>query len=92
MLNDAERFFFANAGYSWDHRTETENDGRERMARRLAAAEATMLAGPYFIGVTPDEDMWDGDCVWDGPLWVVTLYQVGGLRSPEIVSSLGGGR
>ena len=40
MLTDAQNFFFRNAGYSWDPRTETRYEGHERCALRLAQAEA----------------------------------------------------
>jgi hypothetical protein len=35
----AVRFFYSNAGYSWDSKTETRNQGRWRTARELARAE-----------------------------------------------------
>lgn len=39
-LTKAEQFFYDHAGYSYDPATETEEQGRERCARNLAAAEA----------------------------------------------------
>jgi hypothetical protein len=36
---ERERFFYEHAGYSFDPKTETAEDGRARAARQLAAAE-----------------------------------------------------
>jgi hypothetical protein len=40
LLSDAEEFFYENAGFSYSPETETEDEGRRRCARDLAAAEA----------------------------------------------------
>lgn len=39
-MNAAARFFYVNAGYSYNAATETAEQGRERCARNLAAAES----------------------------------------------------
>lgn len=39
-MTPAERFFWLNAGYSFDPKTETKAQGRRRCAVRLAEAEA----------------------------------------------------
>lgn len=38
-MNSTEKFFFKHAGYSYDPKTETAQQGRRRCARELASAE-----------------------------------------------------
>jgi hypothetical protein len=39
-LSSAEKFFYDHAGFSYDPKTETKEQGRRRVAKKLAAAEA----------------------------------------------------
>lgn len=89
-MNEEERFFYHNAGFSWSRDRETKEEGRIRTAKMLAAAEQRLLDGPYYISWQPDDRPWDGDIPYDGPLWVVTLWTVEGMASPQILGSLGG--
>lgn len=88
-LTAAERFFYEHAGYSYDPKTETAEDGRVRCARELAIAERKLIEGPYQIHVEPSEFPWDGDEPYDGPLWDMTLYRLGEYSTDdEIIGSL----
>lgn len=86
---DAVQFFYEHAGYSWVRERETEVEGRRRGAVALAEAEARALAGPFFFDAVPDDQPWDGDAPYDGPLWVVTLYSVEGSAGGNVLGSLG---
>lgn len=86
----ALRFFLDHAGYSWDPTRETEFQGRWRAARALADAEARLRAGPYYVDVTPDDLPWDGDEPYEGPLWIVSLWQGVGPWERVHLGSLGG--
>lgn len=89
-LSEPERFFYEHAGtYYYDRDTETAEDGRIRGARDLAAAEARLKAGPYYVDHTPDDEPWDGDVPYDGPLWNVYLYSVEGTASATLLGSRG---
>lgn len=88
-MNEAEQFFMRHAGWSYDPETETPEQGMIRGARQLAAAEARFKAGPYFANHEPDDQPWDGDEPYDGPLWIVSLYSVAGTSEPELIGSLG---
>jgi hypothetical protein len=88
-LTDTEQFFYDNADYSFNPATETEDEGRIRGARELAAAEQRLENGPYFIDYRPDDKPWDGDVPYDGPLWVVNLQSVEGVSAPEVIAVLG---
>src|SRR4051812_20711304 len=87
-MNDREQFFYDHAGYGYDPKAETAEQGRERCARELAAAETRLLAGPYFVGIEPDSTPWDGDVPYDGPLWTVALYSVADTDQAELIGSL----
>lgn len=89
MLTGDQRFFYEHAGYC-RMRTESEHEARERTARLLAAAEAALKSGPYFIGVSPDSEPWDGDTPWDGPVWTMTLYGVADGCEPVVIDSVSG--
>lgn len=89
-LTTEEQFFYANAGYSYDPLTETPEQGRQRCARVLAAAERRLKTGPYFISVIPDDVPWDGDVPYDGPLWIVQLWSVGASSEAHLIGSIGG--
>jgi hypothetical protein len=88
-MTDAERFFYEHGGYGYDPKTETPEQGRARCARELAAAEERLKSGPYFVDVELDDDQtWDGDVPYDGPLWQALLYSVAGGTSRELIGSL----
>lgn len=90
VSQEAVSFFFQYGGLAYDPKTETAEEGRERHARETAAAEQRLKDGPYFIDVTPDDQPWDGDVAYDGPLWVVTLFSVEGVTdNPTIIGSVG---
>lgn len=61
--DDAFMFFFDNAGWSYDPKTQTEEEGRMETANRLALAEA-------FAQEAGIEFTWEVDEVYDG----ATLY------------------
>jgi hypothetical protein len=86
-LTPAEKFFYDNAGFSYA-RDETPEQGRKRGARELAAAEAWLRSGPYYIDVYPDDTPWDGDVPYHGPLWCVTLYGVADTDRPTVLDSV----
>lgn len=58
MLTTAEQFFYDHAGYSFDPRTETEEQGRVRCAQALAAAEQRYLDAHRDNGVCV---VWEND-------------------------------
>jgi hypothetical protein len=88
-MNDAQRFFYKHAGYSWDHRRgETQEQGHQRCARDLASAEAERKR----IGawVTWEWDV-EGDASGHHPAWIATLHRYGpNGESEQSVTSLGG--
>lgn len=88
QLTEQERFFFDHAGYSYDPKTETVEQGRERCARELAAAERRLNdSADFYVNVSPEDDPMDEK---DGPQWVVTLYRRHDFPQPdEVVGSLG---
>lgn len=57
---EAERFFYDHAGYSHGPE-ETAEQGRERCARELAAAEAAALAAGWWATTEEDPDVMDDD-------------------------------
>lgn len=81
-------FFKANAGFSYNPKTETKAQGMDRCARRLAAAEQWAREAGYSFS-------WEVDCIdsseWSGetPPWPQYLCVI---RNGEgvIVGSLGG--
>ena len=66
-MTRAELFFRTNAGYSYDPATETEELGRWRTARELAAAETYAKAHGWTYewgedwADTPPEDVWNSE-------------------------------
>lgn len=88
-LTETEQFFYDHAGTSYNPTIETQEEGRIRGARDLAAAEARVKAGPYYVDHSPDDEPWDGDVPYDGPLWNVDLYSVSDTDSPTLLGSLG---
>jgi hypothetical protein len=88
-LTEAEQFFYDHAGWSWDPKVETPEQGRIRCAHDLAAAEERLKAGPYMTIVEPESDpMLDKDN--DLPQWCVLLYEMGEYPGDDtIIGSLG---
>lgn len=89
MLTTDEQFFYDHAGWSYNPEMETEEQGRERGARALAAAEKRLKDGPYYVDHTPDDMPWDGDMPYDGPLWNVDLYSVENSTTAVLIGSIG---
>lgn len=89
-VQDPVRFFYGEAGYSWGA-DETPDQGRMRGARTLAAAEARLKAGPYFVEFEPDPEPWAGCEPYAGPLWIVCLYRTpdDGLGAAELIGAIG---
>ena len=75
-LSKAEKFFYANAGYSYDPKTEAEVQGRERGAKLLASADAAAKAdGMWFSWAT--DDITNREFTDEGPeyrLFAVVAY------------------
>lgn len=91
-LNEAERFFYEHGNYSWKPKlVESEEEGKVRCARSLAAAERRLVAGPFYVTTDEDSDPWDGEVEWGGPVWVVSLWSVEGTSDRgNLVGSVGG--
>lgn len=53
-MNEAQQFFYENAGYSYDPATQTPEHGRADCAAKLAAAEAEASSRGYWF-------IWDTD-------------------------------
>lgn len=79
-MTPTEQFFFDNAGYSYDPKVETLEQGRAKCAQRLAAAEAEAdRRGLWVEWVDDDEE--DG-----APRWCALLRD----SNSAILNSLGG--
>lgn len=89
-LTEQETFFYRNAGYSYDPKRETAQQGRERTARDLAHAETMLRRGPYFVTVERSTEAYDGCTPYDGPVWDVRLWSVGDSDTPELIGACGG--
>ena len=83
------RFFFSNAGYSYDPKTETPLQGRWKCAHALADAEYEAWGKGYSFHWEVDSDItsadWRDDCEPYATWWCA-------CRNPdgEIVATLGG--
>lgn len=88
--NDNVRFFYENAGASWNPATETPEQGRQRGAERLAQVEAWGQRSGYWFGVGIDPDpMWDDDVereTTDYDQYIVALYSTTGERVATVGS------
>lgn len=73
-----EQFFYDHAGYSWNPKTETPEEGRWRCARKLRAAEVEGKRRGWHVVWEPDPDaMWDDDVereTTEYDQYVATLY------------------
>lgn len=88
-MNKIEQFFFDNAGYSYDPKTETQDQGRERFAKQYAAAEAWARDNGYSFNWEIDPGIDSSDFSNERPAW--QLYQVTMFNSDgEVVDSMGG--
>ena len=93
-------FFLKHAGYSWDPRTETEQQGRIRSARALASAERDARRRGYYFcwsidPCTLSSDWFDGN--EDGSrnynpwqTWRCTLHGEGATFQGTVGASLHG--
>lgn len=79
-------FFYENAGFSYDPKTETEQAGRMRCARQLAEAEEWALQQGYSYNWnycdTTSADFTDDKPAWE--LWRCEVYD----EESELVQSL----
>lgn len=92
-MTKAEQFFHDNAGFSYDPKTETPEQGKRNTARALARAEAYAKKAGWQFEVEPDPDAdesWmDATCRNDhgGTAWQVALYDE---TRQYVLASLGG--
>lgn len=85
----AVAFFHKHAGYSWDPKKETHEQGRRRCARELADAEQTAAARGWRVEWEHDElpyEMGDAETEMPEEVLVATLYDEDG----NMLASLGG--
>lgn len=81
-------FFHANAGYSWNPKTETQAQGRRRCAKALALAELQASnAGVSFEWSIDDVD--SSDFTDEKPAWAL-WFCVARLPDGERIGSCGG--
>ena len=88
MRESPIRFFFKNAGYSYNPKTETKLRGRWRCARELAEAEASATARDLSFEWSQD-DITNREFTDEGPeyyLWQCVCRDPSGA----VLSSLGG--
>lgn len=88
-MNQAEQFFYEHAGYSWDPKKETMEDGRRKSAKDLADAEYRAYSEGYTFDWEVDPTINSSDFDDVSPpyaLWVCTLRDPGG----DAVESLSG--
>lgn len=55
-MTKQETFFYNHAGYSWDPKTENQDQGRRRSAENLAMGEDWYAGQPLEFNTTLDED------------------------------------
>lgn len=55
----AEEFFYGNAGYSYDPKTQTEEEGRRETAKAMADAEQWAWDNNYTFSWSEEEEDWD---------------------------------
>lgn len=88
-VSEGERFFYDHAGWSYDPKTETAEEGRWRSARDLRSAEVHAEREGWYVEweSDPDGDYMDADTEWaDWPHYQATLYDQDG----NILTSLCG--
>lgn len=70
---------------------DAEIERRQRLRGvKLAEAERVLRSGPYFIEVVTDPDGFVGDVEYDGPVYIVTLFDATDDVRPRLADSLGG--
>lgn len=82
-----ERFFYEHAGWSYDPKTETSEQGRRRCAKRLAQAEAFAKRHRMRFEWSKD-DITNRSFTDEGPEY--RLYQVLAYLDGRVCGSLGG--
>jgi len=95
-MTNQEKFFYDNAGYSYNAATETAEEGRVRCAKALAAAESEMMYRPWYVEWTDDDQdaqFQDENGEWqEAPAVVAMLmrYFDDPDRQVDCLASLGG--
>lgn len=88
MMSPAVAFFHEHAGESYDHKTETPEQGRMRYAKELARAEEWLATVPHSIEWREDEHADRSGFDHEAPLFVcIVSVKVDGDWQPE---SMGG--
>ncbi len=89
-MTTSEQFFFSQAGYSYDAKVETPEQGKLRCAIQLAQAEVWAAAHGVTFKWMPDEDAdptdWDGE----GPIGESAEGCVAKCASGGVLESLWG--
>lgn len=85
---DAVRFFYEHAGYSWDRKTGTEEEGHRSSAQALADAEARARGVGITFEWTIDYDTDSSDWSDERPSW--QTWQCVAWLDENIWGSLGG--
>lgn len=86
MTND-EKFFFEHAGFSYDPKTETPEQGKLRCAQELAKAEAWARNNDVAFRWSVDEDCDSSSFSNKRPRW--QLWQCAAYRDGEFATSIG---
>lgn len=92
-LSDDEAFFYAHAGYSYNPKIETGEQGRIRGARELAAAEAHGKAQGWWTELRRDSDVMEDDVDTVGRVArgeIINLCVILHNSDNEIIGVLGG--
>jgi len=89
MLTPDEAFFYEHAGSSHDPKKETEQQGRERGARNLAAAEAAARRNGFSFEWSVDEDLDSSEFSDARPPWKLWVC-VARNGQGRIIDSLSG--
>ncbi|MHB1938440.1 MAG: hypothetical protein ACYCOR_17930 [Acidobacteriaceae bacterium] len=62
-MNTKEQFFYEQAGYSYDPKKETQEQGHERCAKALAAAQAWAFDNDVEYRWMPDDEAGEWVCI-----------------------------
>lgn len=89
VLSKQEQFFYDNAGYSYDPKTETPEQGKVRCAKAMAEAETWATEEGYYyrweIDLFSDSSDWsDEEPPWS--VWACAMYS----PDAQVVASLSG--
>jgi hypothetical protein len=87
-MSKAERFFYTHAGFSWNPKTQTEDEGKRECARLLAAAER--WASEEGIAYRWAIDEWANSSDFSDDTEPHALWQVVAYHDGDVVGSLGG--